>query len=251
MHNYKAVIEYDGSNFHGFQIQPGELRTVQCEILKVLNQIFNSKVDISYAGRTDSGVHAVGQVINFKVEKKFELHRLRWSLNLLLPEDISVKELEEVSEDFDSRHCALWRKYNYFVVNDYYQSVFLKKYSILICKKLDINLMNEACKYFLGEHDFSSFCSPDDGNENKVKDIFEFDVKGFKNCYQDNVLVFNIKANSFLYNMVRIMIGTVLEVGKGLRDVPSVMRAINLKDVSLVGSIVDPKGLFLMEVGYN
>ncbi len=251
MHNYKAVIEYDGSNFHGFQIQPGGLRTVQHEILKVLNQIFNNEVNISYAGRTDTGVHATGQVINFKVKKKFELNRLQWSLNLLLPEDISVKEVKEVSENFSSKHCALWRKYNYFVVNDCYQSVFLKKYSILVCRKLDVNLMNEACRYFLGEHDLSSFCSPDDKNENKVKNIFEFNVRSFKNYYQDNVLVFNIKANSFLYNMARIMIGTVLEVGKAIRDVSSVIEAINLKDRNLAGNIVDSKGLFLTEVGYN
>ena len=89
--------------------------------------------------------------------------------------------------------------------------------------------MNEACRYFLGEHDLSSFCSPDDKNENKVKNIFEFNVRSFKNYYQDNVLVFNIKANSFLYNMARIMIGTVLEVGKAIRDVSSVIEAINLK----------------------
>lgn len=251
MINYKAVIEYDGTDFYGFQIQPGGLRTVQGEIVKVLSMIFNKETKIAYAGRTDAGVHALNQVINFKSEEELDLYKFKWSLNSLLPDDISVRFITREADTFDSRRDALWREYSYFVVNDNYQDVFLKKYSILVCKKLNLDLMIKASEAFIGEKDFSSFCSPNDENENKIREIFDFKIFKKSIFGVNEVLVFKIKANSFLYNMVRIIVGTLLEIGKGVRDISTIDYAFKNNSRDLAGKIVEAKGLFLTDVGYK
>ncbi|MHB1376788.1 MAG: tRNA pseudouridine(38-40) synthase TruA [Candidatus Humimicrobiaceae bacterium] len=250
MFNYKAVIEFDGTGFFGFQIQPGGLRTVQGEIVKVLSRIFNKETNILYAGRTDAGVHALNQVINFKCEDELDLFKFKWSLNRMFPDDISVKYIERASDDFHSRYDALWREYRYFVVNDDYQNVFLKKYSIMICKKLDLDLMAGCTGFFLGEKDFSSFCSPEDDKKSKIREVMEFEIFKSKNFGLNELLVFRIKANSFLYNMVRIIMGTILEIGKGVRDISSIEDAFKNANRDLSGNIVEAKGLFLTGVGY-
>lgn len=251
MFNYKAVIEFDGTGFFGFQIQPGGLRTVQGEIVKVLSRIFNKETNILYAGRTDAGVHALNQVINFKCEDELDLFKFKWSLNRMFPDDISVKYIEKASDDFHSRYDALWREYRYFVVNDDYQNVFLKKYSIMICKKLDLDLMADCTGVFLGEKDFTSFCGPEDDKKSKIREVMEFEIFKSKNFGLNELLVFRIKANSFLYNMVRIIMGTILEIGKGVRDISSIEDAFKKANRDLSGNIVEAKGLFLTGVGYR
>ena len=251
MFNYKAVIEFDGTGFSGFQVQPGGLRTVQGEIIKVLSQVFNKETGICYAGRTDAGVHALNQVINFKCEDELDLFKFKWSLNRMFPDDISVKYIEKASDDFHSRYDALWREYRYFIVNDEYQDVFLKKYSIMICKKLDFDLMAGCTRFFLGEKDFTSFCSPEDDKKSKIREVMEFEIFKNKNFGLNELLVFRIKANSFLYNMVRIIIGTILEIGKSERDISSIEDAFKNANRGLSGNIVEAKGLFLTGVGYK
>jgi len=251
MFNYKAVIEFDGTGFFGFQIQPGGLRTVQGEIVKVLSRIFSKDTNIVYAGRTDAGVHALNQVINFKCDIELDLHKFKWSLNGMFPDDISVKNIEKVSEDFHSRYDALWREYRYFVVNEDYQNVFLKKYSIMVCKKLDLNLMANCTGLFLGIKDFTSFCSPEDNKKSKIREILEFEIFKSRNFGLNEVLVFRVKANSFLYNMVRIIVGTILEIGKGVRDISSIEDAFKKADRNLSGNTAEAKGLFLTGVGYK
>ncbi|MCE5329333.1 tRNA pseudouridine(38-40) synthase TruA [bacterium] len=251
MTNYKAVIEYDGTGFSGFQIQPEGLRTIQGEIVKALSHILNKETGISYAGRTDSGVHATNQVISFKCDDNLDLYKFKWSLNCLLPEDISVRSVERVSDTFNSRRDAIWREYSYFLVNDNYQSVFLKRYSILVCKKLDFDLMAKSCKVFIGKKDFTSFCSPNDDKENKIREVFDFDIFKNNSFYGNEVIIFKIKANSFLYNMVRIIVGTLIEIGKGIRNISTIEDAFKHNDRNLAGKIVEPKGLFLTGVGYK
>jgi tRNA pseudouridine38-40 synthase len=251
MFNYKAVIEFDGTGFSGFQIQPGGLRTVQGEIVKVLSRIFNKETNIVYAGRTDAGVHALNQVINFKCSEELDLYKFKWSLNGMFPDDISLKHIEKASDDFNSRRDALWREYRYFVVNDDYQNVFLKKYSILICKKLDFDLMDICTGCFLGEKDFTSFCSPEDDKVSKIRKVLEFEIIKSKDFGLKGLLIFRIKANSFLYNMVRIIVGTILEIGKGLRGFSSIEDAFKNGNRDCSGSIAEAKGLFLTGVGYK
>jgi len=244
--NYMAVIEYDGTNYSGFQAQPGGVNTIQGQLEAVFTKILNEKIDLKYAGRTDAGVHATGQVINFKIAEDLDIYRIKWSVNNMLPQDIVIKEIKKVPSYFDARKDAASREYSYFVVNKDYQSVFLKKYSILINKELNIRLMKKAAKIFEGTKDFGSFCNPERISGNTVREVFKFIVVKKK----DGLIVFKIVANSFLYNMVRIIVGTVLEVGSGQRELAGIVEALRKRDRNLAGKIAPAKGLFLTSVEY-
>ena len=247
MNKYMAVIEYDGTGFNGFQTQPEGNRTVQKELTSVLSNILNREIIMGCAGRTDAGVHARGQVIDFTTEKDLDLYRIKWSLNNLLPGDISVKEIKKVKDGFDSRRDARWREYTYNVVNADYHSVFLKKYSILITRKLDIKSMGKAAGMFVGKRDFSPFASPSIREEFNIREIYEF----FLEVKNGGLLEFRIRANSFLYNMVRIMIGTILEVGKGERTISEIIQALETGEGNFSSSMAPAKGLFLNRVEYD
>ncbi len=246
MKNYRAVVEYDGTGFCGFQAQPNGLRTVEGEIVKVLSTKMRHDVKIKYAGRTDAGVHALHQVINFKSNFESDLNRFKWSLNSMLANDITIKSIEIVKDDFDSRRDARLREYCYQIVNDDWQSVFLKKYSILVTKELDLDLMMDSLDLFIGSKDFSGFCSPHDQNVSKVRSVYYFDLEK-----KDNLIVFTIGANSFLYHMARIIIGAVLEVGLKERDRTSIAEVFSGNGVNMIKSIVASKGLFLTKVKYS
>ncbi len=251
LYNYKAIIEYDGTDFFGFQSQPENVRTVQNELIAVFNKIFSGEeIKLSYAGRTDTGVHATGQVVNFKSHKYIELSRLKWSLNSLLANDITVRSVEFKSPEFDSRRSALWREYVYYIINDNYQSVFLKKYSVLFCRELDLSIMQKAGELFIGIHDFKAFCSPNDSNKNKIRNILNFEISKTDNFYQKNMIMFKIRANAFLYNMARIMVGMITEIGIGLKKISDIEKGFTNKDINYSGSMIDAKGLFLSKVGY-
>ena len=245
MKNYKAVVEYDGTDFCGFQAQPNGLRTVEGEIVRVLSTKMRHDIKLGYAGRTDAGVHALGQVINFKSSCEIDLGKLKWSLNSMLSDDIVIKSIEYARDDFDSRRDARLREYSYQIVNDDWQSVFLKRYSILVTKKLDIDLMKDALDLFLGVKDFRGFCSPNDANVSKIRSVYYFDIEK-----KDNLIIFKIGANAFLYNMARIIIGSVLEAGLKKRDKASIAEGFSGKGICFVQSIVPPKGLFLTKVQY-
>ncbi len=246
MNNYAAVVEYDGTNYKGFQAQPGDVRTIQCELVKVLKVLLGDFEGFSYAGRTDAGVHAKHQVINFKTTKGLNLYKFKWQVNCLLPSDITIKEMKVVSEEFDSRRSATLREYSYYVSNNNFHSVFLKNYSLLITKKLDVGLMRKAAEKFIGTRDYKSFCNDNLGNSITVRSVYDFKIRNFP----DGLLIFKIAASSFLYNMVRIIIGTILEVGRGDRNPESIDRALEARDRKLAGKIVPAKGLFLTKVLY-
>jgi len=247
MENYMAVVEYDGTDYKGFQIQPDGTNTVQGKLTEVLSTVLNEKVNFKYAGRTDAGVHAKYQVINFKTGRDLDIYRILWSTNSLLPDDIVVRKIEKVSPSFDARKDAILREYSYFVVNKKYQSVFLKKFSILITRKMNIRLMRKAARMFLGVKDFGSFCNSSCLSGNTVRRIFKFTIEKTG----DDIIVFKITANSFLYNMVRIFVGTILEVGRGERNLDSISDALKKRDRKLAGKIVPAKGLFLTRVEYS
>ncbi|MEA2015391.1 MAG: tRNA pseudouridine(38-40) synthase TruA [Actinomycetota bacterium] len=242
--NYMAVVEYDGTNYSGFQIQPGGVNTIQGQLEAVFSKILDREIDLKYAGRTDAGVHAAGQVISFNTKRKLDIYRIKWSLNSMLPEDIVIKEIKKAAASFNARRDAVLREYSYFVVNKEYQSVFLKRYSILINRKLDIRAMRRAAKMFTGVKDFGSFCNPECISSNTVRKVYRFTVE--KTKY--GMVIFKIAANSFLYNMVRIIIGTVLEIGEGKRVPENIGDALKKRDRNLAGKIVPAKGLFLTAV---
>lgn len=246
VNNYMAVVEYDGTDYSGFQIQPGGINTIQGRLVEVFSKILNGKIDFKYAGRTDAGVHARYQVVNFYTARDLDIYRILWSVNSLLPADIVIKEIKKVNPSFDARRDALLREYSYYVVNKEYQSVFLKRYSILVNKKLNVKLMKKAAKMFVGIKDFGSFCNPECLSGNTIRKVFRFTVEKT----EDDLIVFKIAANSFLYNMVRIIIGTLLETGNGQREPESIRVALNERNRNLSGKIVPAKGLFLTGVGY-
>ena len=246
MNNYLAIVEYDGTGFNGFQVQPEGTRTVQEELTRVISRVLGHEIILQYAGRTDAGVHARGQVINFKTGLELELYRFKWSVNRILPEDIGIKTIKKVPFSFDSRRNAKFREYRYYVANANYQNVFLKKYSILITHKLDMRLMKKAAKIFVGKRDFASFASPSLSGVPTMRRIYRFTVS------RDNegVITFAVVANSFLYNMVRIMAGTILEVGKGKRSLDDLKQAIANGGSNFASSMVPACGLFLTRVEY-
>jgi tRNA pseudouridine38-40 synthase len=246
MNNYAAILEYDGTNFRGFQHQPGNVQTVQGELLKALSILLGSFSDFSYAGRTDSGVHAKHQVINFKSERDLDLYRFKWKLNCILSEEIVIKDIKKVTGSFDARKDAKVREYSYYVVNNNYQSVFLKRYSLMVTKSLDMQSMRLACEKFEGIFDFAAFCNNNFHTACTVRQVYSLKIKKFAG----GLLVFKIAANSFLYNMVRIIVGTILEIGKGLRDIESIDTAFKSKNRKLAGKIVPARGLFLTRVVY-
>ena len=246
MGKYAAVIEYDGTDFRGFQAQPGNVRTVQGEVTGALKVLLKDYSQFSYAGRTDAGVHAKHQVISFGTGKKIDFYRFKWKLNCLLPGDIVVKDIWSVQDTFDARKDAKWRQYSYFVVNNTCQSVFLNKYSILITRELDIGSMRSAAEKFSGVKDFASFCNNNLQAGSTIREVRVFKIRKFP----DGLLAFRITASAFLYNMVRIIVGTVIEVGRGERSIESIDKAFKGKNRRLAGKIVPAKGLFLTDVGY-
>jgi len=241
-----AVVEYDGTNYCGFQLQPKGIPTIQGQIEKALYAVLGRQISISYSGRTDAGVHALWQVISFRTQRKIDLYRYKWSLNCVLPDDIAVKEISKAEDDFDARKSAKKRQYCYYVVNHNVQSVFLKKYSILITQKLDLEAMKKAASLFVGLKDFKAFCNQSNYTGSTVSRVYSFDIEKT----DQNLFIFKITASSFLYNMVRIIVGSVLELGRGSRSLESIEKALEVKDRKMAGKAAPAKGLFLTGVFY-
>lgn len=247
--NIKMVIEYDGTNYAGFQRQ-SKHPTIQAELEIVLTTILREKIKVTGSGRTDAGVHALYQVINFKTTKDCNLNRLQYSLNSLLPDDISVKKTEEVNLSFHARRSTVWREYKYFVLNKSYPSPFFKKYAHLVTSELDIEKMKEAAHFLIGTHDFSSFTVLASRPENPERTIYEFTCER-KDFPVERLVVFKIRANAFLHNMVRVMLGTLLKVGSGNLAPEEVKRILETRDRTQAGPTVAAKGLFLTYVSYE
>ncbi|SDK57395.1 tRNA pseudouridine(38-40) synthase TruA [Sediminibacillus albus] len=246
MQRLKCIISYDGTHFSGYQIQPNG-RTVQEEIETVLEKIHKGKhIRIVASGRTDAGVHAKGQVIHF--DSNIAMPEANWkkAINALLPKDVQVKKAEKVSDDFHSRYDVKEKEYRYFVLNTEDRDVFQRHFSWQHAGNIDVGAIQSACKLLEGKHDFSSFCSAKtDLKGDKIRTIYE------ASCYKkEDMLVFCFKGNGFLYNMVRILVGTLLEIGKGkrsARDIPGIIRAENRGEA---GETAPPQGLFLWNVDY-
>ena len=246
MNNYLAIVEYDGTDFNGFQVQPEGTRTVQEELTRAISTVLGQEIVLQYAGRTDAGVHARGQVINFKTGLELDLYRFKWSANGVLPEDIGIKTIKKIPLSFNSRRDAKSREYRYYVAGSNYQSVFLKKYSILVTLGLDMHLMKKAARIFVGKRDFASFASPSLSGVCTIRRIYSFTVTRD----DEGIITFKVVANSFLYNMVRIMVGTILEIGKGEKNLEDIKQAIAGGGVSFASSVAPARGLFLTRVEY-
>ncbi|MGX7173453.1 tRNA pseudouridine(38-40) synthase TruA [Enterococcus ratti] len=247
MTRYKAIIAYDGTNFNGFQKQPNG-RTVQDEIEKTLQKMANGKeITVFGSGRTDAGVHALGQVIHFDYPLKRPLERMRFALDTQSPEDIAVKEMTMVSEDFHARYLVKEKIYQFRVDIGKPRSPFRRHYASYFPYPLDLEKIKQALPDLLGTHDFTSFCASGSSVDDKVRTIYE--AKMEVNQTGDELL-FTFRGNGFLYKMIRIMVGTLLKIGNGRLPEDSIPTIIAKRDRNAAGPTAHPEGLYLFEVIY-
>ncbi|MGI6225196.1 MAG: tRNA pseudouridine(38-40) synthase TruA [Peptococcales bacterium] len=247
MRNIKAIVEYDGTNYHGFQIQGKQnVPTIQGALESCLMRVLKEPSKVTGAGRTDAGVHAEGQVINFFTNTKIPLERLPLALNCQLPEDIVIKSVEEVTSDFHAQYAALGKYYIYRIYNQRIPSVFYRRFSYFVPYGLDFEMIREACSLFVGTHNFKSFSASGTTVKNFQRTIYSLEL-----VQKDDLWEFHIQGNGFLYNMVRIIVGTLLEVGKGKRNFDSIRQALFEEDRTLAGQTAPPQGLTLKKVFYS
>lgn len=247
MQNIKMILAYDGTNYHGFQIQnKTTLKTIQGSIEKALSTLTGNQVTIYGSGRTDSGVHARGQVINFLTDSRIPVEKYPLAVNSLLPPDIRVWKAEEVTEDFHARFNARKKTYHYTIYNDRHMSPFWRHYAYHVPVDLEIGKMKEAADQFQGIHDFSSFCAKNTAVSSFIRTIYSCLV-----IKEGSLITIKVEGNGFLYNMVRIMTGTLLEVGWGKRSVSEIPYLLEAKDRKQAGVTVPPHGLCLWSVNYE
>lgn len=243
---YKCTLAYDGTNYAGSQIQP-QRKTIQGEIEAALATIHKGlPVKITLSGRTDAGVHARGQVFHFESNLAIPLANWIRAMNSLLPPDIRIIAIEEVSPDFHARFDCLWKEYRYFIYTGKVADPFRRLYSYHYPFPLSLSSIREACQLLIGTHDFSAFSSAGTEVKNKVRTIYHLDCQR-----REEELVFTIKGDGFLYNMVRIIVGTLLEIGEGRKDLQAVQLALSTGNRQHLGRTAPAHGLFLWKVEYK
>ncbi|MBU8880211.1 tRNA pseudouridine(38-40) synthase TruA [Bacillus sp. FJAT-29790] len=245
MQRYKCIVSYDGTRFAGYQVQPNKL-TVQSEIERALNKLHKGiDIKISASGRTDAGVHAKGQVFHFDSQLNIPCSKWAVALNSLLPDDIVIVKVEAAESDFHARFDAKGKEYRYYVHLSPTRDPFRRNFAYQYPYSLDIRAMKEALPYLIGKHDFTSFCSAKTDVEDKVREITKIEL------HEDGeLLVFRFVGNGFLYNMVRILVGTLIEVGSGGMAPHSIPEIVEGKDRALAGKTAPGQGLYLWEVFY-
>lgn len=243
MTNYMLILAYDGTAFHGFQVQPG-LPTVQGALERALTRVAILSSPLYAAGRTDAGVHAKGQVVNFRGTLRVEIERLTRAVNALLPPDISVISAREVEDGFHARKDALARAYSYYFHTGDRPSPFYRRYALHVRGPLDEKGMEEALRSILGVHDFTSFCRREEGRS-AVREVCEVEL-----ARRGELLRVRVKANAFAWMMMRMLCGSLLEVGRGKWSPQRFREVLAAGDNSLSGSALPPHGLFLERVYY-
>lgn len=246
MFNYKIVIEYDGSNYCGWQLQKNQhKKSLQEVIERALRKIFREEIRLIASGRTDAGVHAKAQVANFKATKRVLLNKLQRSLNGLLREDIRVTKVGLASPGFHSRFDAKSKIYRYTILNRPYASALLRNHVYFYPYPLDLKLMQNELKALVGRHDFKSFAASDKKKRRSIRTITM--AKAARSGNQINI---DIEADGFLYNMVRNIVGTLIEIGRHKLGKGSLKKILLSKDRTLAGPTAQAKGLCLMRVKY-
>lgn len=242
--NIKLLLRFNGSSFHGWQIQDNAL-TVQGELTRAIDQITGEKVSVNGCSRTDSGVHANMFCCNFRIDKDIDCRKLMRGLNAVLPDSISVYECDAVSENFHSRFDCKGKEYIYKIWNSESKNPFLKDLALHYPYAVDVDLIKREAQFFVGKHDFSAFCSSGTEVQDKVRTIYSFDVSR-----DGDLVILSVKGDGFLYNMVRIMVGTLLEICNGKIEEGTLKDIIESKDRKKSGITAKPEGLYLNEVYY-
>ena len=248
--NIKLTIQYDGTRYHGWQKLPGDDKTIQYKFENVISRMLGARVEIIGAGRTDKGVHALMQVANFYEPKGaiyFTCEEMTEYINAHLPEDIAVIKVEEADERFHARYNAVSKTYIYRVDNRKVQDVFQSKFRTHIYLELDTKEMKKAAKYFIGKHDFTSFTSKKSKSKSMEREIYSIEIdtgeKGFINI--------EYTGNGFLYNMVRIITGTLIEVGQHKKKASDIKGIFEAQERAMAGYTAPPEGLVLKNIEYT
>ena len=245
MRNIKLTIEYDGKDFNGWQKQPNKLN-IQGNIEKVISEITKEEIELIGSGRTDAGVHAIGQVANFKTNSNIPIEKFAIAINSRLKKSIIIKKAEEVPERFHSRYNCKKKTYRYIINNSDMGSAIYRNLEYNIKMPLNLENMKKASKYFEGEHDFSAFKASGTSSKSRVRTIYSADVKK-----ENERIIIELTGNGFLYNMVRIISGTLVEVGLGKIRPEEIKDIIDSKNRQMAGKTLPPYGLYLVEVNYN
>lgn len=245
MQNYKLTIQYDGTRYNGWQRQGNTDNTIQGKLNEIIGRYLDEEVDIAGSGRTDAGVHAYAQVANFKTSKCFDKDKFLTEVNAFLPQDIRITAVESVDERFHARLSAVSKTYEYVIDNAPVADVFARKYSCRIEEMLNIDAMREAAALLTGTHDYISFCGNKKLKKSSVRTVTDIAI-----MESDRKIRISFTGDGFLQNMVRIMAGTLIEVGLGKRDASSMTAILEAKSREVAGMMAPPQGLFLKEVRY-
>jgi len=249
--NYKLLIQYDGTDFHGWQVQENA-RTIQGELERVLATLEGAPVKVAGSGRTDAGVHAEGQVANVKLSRTWEPEKLRSAINGNLWRDIRIMNIERADDDFHARFSAVGKTYVYRIVNAPVMSPFWRRTALHETRPLDLGRMRVAARFLLGEHDWTAFASALSESENKVRNVTDTSIDSIWDVRaHTNIIEFRVRANGFLRYMVRSLAGTLLEVGRGERDSDTILAALAGGDRNLAGVTAPACGLTLVKVDYS
>lgn len=244
MRNIKLIIEYDGKDFNGWQKQPNKLN-IQGEIERAIENITGEKVNLIASGRTDAGVHALCQVANFKTDSKIDIAKIPIAINSQVKNSIRIQWAEEVPADFNSRLSCKKKTYRYIINNSKYGTAIYRNISYHMPIKLNVDEMKKAIKYFEGEHDFKAFKSSGTSSKSSVRTIYKAEI-----ITEGENIGIELTGNGFLYNMVRIISGTLVDVGLGKIKATDIPYIIESKDRTKAGKTLPPQGLMLINVEY-
>lgn len=245
MYNYKLTIAYDGTKYNGWQRQGNTANTIQGKLNEIIGKYLSEEVDVAGSGRTDRGVHARAQVASFKVKQAIDVKRFVADINGYLSQDIRVLNIEQVDDRFHARLSAVSKTYEYVIDNGEISDVFSRKYVCRIEEKLDVLAMKKAAKLLVGTNDYISFCGNKHFKKSSVRTVFDIKI-----VEAEGMIVILYTGDGFLQNMVRIMTGTLIEVGLGKRNADSMKEIIAAKSRDVAGFMAPPEGLFLYEVKY-
>ena len=245
MKRVKLVVAYDGTNYHGWQVQDNGI-TIEEVLNRTISELVQEDIKVIGASRTDAGVHACGNVAVFDTEARMAADKFSYALNQRLPEDIRIQESCEVDADFHPRYADTVKTYEYNILNRRFELPSKRLYAAFCYYPMDIERMNQAAAYLVGEHDFKSFCSAGAQVQTTVRTIYAVNV-----TKEDDMVHIRITGNGFLYNMVRIIAGTLMQVGTGLMEPEQVKGILEARDRSKAGPTAVTKGLTLVEIRYE
>lgn len=236
------IVAYEGTNYCGWQIQPNAI-TIEEVLNHELSVFFDEDIKVIGASRTDSGVHAMGNIAVFDTNSKIPAEKISYALNVSLPPDIRIQKSMEVERDFHPRHCNTRKRYEYHIYNDTFENPLRRNFCAFTYRKIDLEAMQTAADYLVGTHDFKSFCNIHTQVKDTVRTIYRCDVTKV-----DKEIIITIEGNGFLYNMVRIISGTLLEIGSGLRNADDMKAILAAKNREAAGKTAQAKGLMLCEI---